>query len=100
MVEPIHGRTVGPGELGRLLHGVVGCSIQKDHAVTARKDGQDTAVEQGDGWEQQDVRGPDKPRDLLLQVLEDLLGGHGPSPARMYAPTFYRLEDRSLNRGM
>src|SRR5918997_6461850 len=100
MVEPIHNRTVGSGELGSLLDGVVGGSIQKDHAVSARKDGQDTAVEQGDGWEQQNVRSPDKPRNLLLQVFEDLLGGHSARPAWVHAPTFYRLDHRSLNRGM
>src|SRR5215208_3606426 len=97
VVEPVHGRTSRFGELGCLLHGSVGGPVQEDNAVGAREDGQHAAVEEGDGREHQYVRDPDKPRDLLLQILVDLRGGHGPGPARMRAPTPYRIDDRSQN---
>jgi hypothetical protein len=100
MVEPVHCCTVGSSKLGCLLDRIVGRSIQEDHAVTARKDAQDAAVKQGDGREHQDVRCPDKSGDLPFQVLVELRGGHGPSPARVHAPTFYRIGDRSVNRGV
>jgi hypothetical protein len=39
VVEPVHGRTPGLGELGRLLHGGVGGPVQEDNAVGARETG-------------------------------------------------------------
>src|SRR5215212_7894729 len=100
VVEPVHDRTPGSGELGRLLHRIVGGPIQEDRAVAAREHGQDAAVEQGDGWKHQDVRGPDEPCDLPLEVLVDLRRSHGHGPARVRAPTLYRHRDRGLNRGV
>jgi hypothetical protein len=91
VIEPIHNRAARPRQLGCLLHGIVSGAIQEDDAVAAREDGQDTAVQEGDGRKDQDVWGPDKPCEFPFEIVVQARGRHGPRPARMDAPVSHSL---------